>query len=686
MTTETSAPSLGLPPEPLAPRRGARAALKASFVGRTWRALRRARRDAALRLWPALARRRAALREEAGARLRALAEARPERALALIRRLAPRDVAAGGEAILTARTKGWAAAAPLFARLAPGAAGAALLRRGAPGPALDLAPPARERAPAIPADEAAGIVVYTTRFGPQARALPRIAAAEGVRFLCLGDGDAPAEGWETSRLAPPADVAPSLLEAFARIRPEEALAAAAPGARASLYVAPDMLLAGNLDTLVTRWLAAQDVAAWRHPRAVGWQDLAEGAALAAVGRERDAVIAQARDCEAADLPREAGAVDTRILWRRHGSPAAAALAAAWWEAHARAPGDLDLALARALLAPGAPAGPRILPAALGASEDGVYAAALPPRRRAADRAASRLPAGARPKVAVVYARGYEHYAATLLRAEQLAGLLAERLGERFDIRYTADTDDLRDHVVVLTKWAAARRKPAEIAAIRARNVAVVASWDDLIPEPATIAAVDAQMSLSIRQTIELNRRWPEAPTFFVTHHVNRRIRPAAPPADRLRAGYFGELFNTVRPASLAGAIELNGVATTGHSSAPTSWMDALDRYNCHWIVRRRHPFDGAKPLLKAFVAARCGATVIADRDDGDAAYYLGDDYPFYVGSLEPATLEADYLRVASAFGGPDWRRAQAIMRQVAARSSDEVVCAQFRAMVETLIA
>ncbi|MBA3835945.1 MAG: hypothetical protein H0X53_08935, partial [Sphingomonas sp.] len=280
-----------------------------------------------------------------------------------------------------------------------------------------------------------------------------------------------------------------------------------------------------------------------------------------------------------------------------------------------------------------------------------------------------------------HALGYEHYAATLLRGEQLAGLLAERLAG-CDIPYTAEAEALQGHVVVLTKWALGTRKPAEIAALRAKNVAVIASWDDKIPEPEIVACVDAQMSLSIRQTIELNRRWPGTPAFFVTHHVNRLIRPGDPPSDRLRTGYFGEPINTHRPASLAGLVEMNAIATTRKSDA--GWMDALDRYNCHWSVRRRHPFDGAKPFLKGFVAARCGAVVMVARDDGDTAYYLGDDYPFYVGALDPATLEADYLRVAAAFGGPDWRLAQAIMRQVAARSADEVVCAQFRAMVEAV--
>ena len=40
--------------------------------------------------------------------------------------------------------------------------------------------------------------------------------------------------------------------------------------------------------------------------------------------------------------------------------------------------------------------------------------------------------------------------------------------------------------------------------------------------------------------------------------------------------------------------------------------------------------------------------------------------------------------VASAFGGPDWLRARDIMAQVAARSTDAQVCAEFRLMVEAV--
>ena len=248
--------------------------------------------------------------------------------------------------------------------------------------------------------------------------------------------------------------------------------------------------------------------------------------------------------------------------------------------------------------------------------------------------------------------------------------------------YTSDLGALGGRVVVLTKGALEVHPPERIAALARRNIAVVGSWDDMLPEADKVAATTASMTLSHRQTVDFAKAFPATPAFHVTHHVNRQIRPSTPPMDRPRTGYFGLLRNTHCPASLAGLIDLVGIDT---AKVEMSWLDALPAYNCHWIVRRRgKAHDGWKPFLKGFVAARCNAVVVTGRDDDDALPYLGDDYPFYVGGTDAATLEMDMMRVAAAFGGPDWARAQAIMAQVAARSTDAVVVAEFRAMVRAL--
>jgi hypothetical protein len=236
-------------------------------------------------------------------------------------------------------------------------------------------------------------------------------------------------------------------------------------------------------------------------------------------------------------------------------------------------------------------------------------------------------------------------------------------------------------VVVLTKGALEVHSAERIAELARRNIAVVGSWDDMLPEADKVAATTASMTLSHRQTTDFARLFPDRPAFHVTHHVNRQIRPSAPPMDRPRVGYFGYLRNTHCPASLMGTVDLVGLST---ATVEMSWLDRLPSYNAHWIVRRRgKAHDGWKPFLKGFVAARCNAVVITGRDD-DALQYLGDDYPFYVQGTDAATLEIDMMRVAAAFGGPDWARALEIMAQVGARSTEAVVAAEFRAMVRAL--
>jgi hypothetical protein len=373
-----------------------------------------------------------------------------------------------------------------------------------------------------------------------------------------------------------------------------------------------------------------------------------------------------------------------MIWRRHRAEPVVRLMEAWWAELAAAPGLEAIALYAALEGREAPPAlrPRILPAALGAAGDNAFVAIRPaPPRPAPPRPAPRRIGGPLP-VAFVYAEKYAGSASTFLRGRQLSEMIAAGDPGRYDMRYTADLASLRDRVVVLTKGALEVHPAEAIAALGTRNIAVVGSWDDLLPEAEKVAATTASMTVSHRQTTDFARLFPRVPAFHVTHHVNTQIRASTPPMDRLRVGYFGLPRNTWRPESLGGLVDLVAMDT---ATVEMDWLELLPRYNCHWIVRRRaRAHDGWKPFLKGFVAARCNAVVVAMRDDDDALQYLGDDYPLYVRGPDPALLEADMAEIAAGFGGPDWRRARAIMAQVAARSSDAVVRADFAAMVAAL--
>jgi hypothetical protein len=614
-----------------------------------------------------------------------LAEVAPDRALRLVRhaRRMGRGSAflAGAEAMLTARVAGWERATPLFERLVethgPGAA--AGLLRAQPTPPLDLALPDLDRAADLPPETAARIVVYTTALGAGPLPRPMFHAIPALRLVCLTDREGLAlPGWEAAPL--PAEADPHRPAAWARALPHRALAAAAPGAEASLYLGPETWAVGNLHTLLARWCHRQPLVLWRTEGAADWNDLAERHLVLERPARAAAVLAQARDCAARGLLPNRGAFDPGMIWRRHHDPAVRALMERWWAEQARHPDGLEgIALATAL-AEDPETRPAVLPAALGTAGDNAFTARLAPpvpRRRAAPAVAhGRIP------VAMVYAEKYARSASTFLRGQQLAELAAAHHPE-IDMVYTSELDRAAGRIAILTKGALDVHPAETIAGLGGRAIATLGSWDDMLPEPDKVAATDGSMTLSHRQTLDFARRFPDRPAFMVTHHVNTQVRAAiagrTPPTDRARIGYFGFLNNTHRPKSLGRTVEYVAINTM---SVEMDWLAALPRYNAHWIVRRNKPHDGAKPFLKGFVAAQCGAVVIVGRDDEDAVQYLGDDYPFYLTSAETAQMEYETAAVIAAFGGPVWARARAIMDQVAARSSDAQVAAEFFAMVK----
>jgi hypothetical protein len=358
---------------------------------------------------------------------------------------------------------------------------------------------------------------------------------------------------------------------------------------------------------------------------------------------------------------------------------------AWWALEAPNPGAAGLSLYRTLEGAQAPAArPVTLPVALGPAQESLFFAQ---QTRLASARAIEAPAIRTGRLPVAFLYSPKAMGGgTLLRGQQLSRLIAEAYPDRYDVSFVPDIAAVRDQVVIVNQRAIWDNDHRSLASLRARNIATIGDWLDAPVETAKAELFDAHMALSIPQMLALNREHPKTPAFHVTHHVNTEIAAGTPPEDRLRSGYFGSAHNTFCPDALAGAVDIVDVF-----SCERDWLAALPEYNCHWIVRTRPPprrkrsFDGWKPFLKGFLAARCGAVVIVTRDDSNAGLYLGDDYPFYAESLEPAELEMAWIRTAAAFGGPEWRFAREIMAQVAERSSDAQVCAEFRAMVEEVV-
>lgn len=608
-------------------------------------------------------------------------------ATGLLRIVAPGNLTlAQMQAVLTARLYGWEAAGPLFLQIegrhrdGTTAVQQLLLSSARPAKGVAVCVPRNDRPLDLPHELAKRIVVYTACFGRRPYLPPQVGQPEGLRFLCFTDTPVTAEGWEVIATPPPAGG-----QAFATICPHRLLFETAPEAEWSLFLDPDRMPVGNLHTLLTRWLMQHDMVLWRHSAASGWQELAEHALLNAT-HPAAAVLSQAEACRTALIPRHQGACDTGTIWRRHGDPAVQAQMEAWWELHERQP-DADPAQSwyRLTHAPEATA-VRVaqMPAALGTADDNIFFArstprleALKPRLSAPGLLTKKVP------VTFLFAEERSQSGITLLRARQLSRMVAEAFPDAFEVSLRSDIHGIRDQVVIVNRGAIEFNKLAHLHDLRERNIASISDFLDLPIKAKASAAFDAHMTLCLPQAVEMNRLYPSTPAFHVTHHVNPDVPKCVPPSDRLRTGYFGRLGNTACPDSLEQMIALVNVVDARFTAQ--DWAREAPLYNCHWIVRQKDDLQQWKPFLKGFVAARCGAVVIVTRDDMNAVHYLGDDYPFYAESLAPEALEWAWVRVASAFGGEEWRMAQAIMRQVEARSSRQQVLIEFKAMLDEIL-
>ena len=605
--------------------------------------------------------------------------------LRIARRFAPNQLFLSQlDVLFTARSANWVSAGSIFRNSVSkkdqrhalrDTRASLLLAPLDPGPALNLAIPVSKRSPLISKESAKHFVVYTTSFGVRRNLPPLFGQPEGLRFICFTDQPIVGFGWE---------IVPTKLSEHASdfhlICPHRVLNEVAPEAEASLYLDRDMLVIGNIHTLLLRWFMPQRFALWRHPHCIDWHHMTERH-LVDGSAPLDSILHEAEACENSQIPHGRGAWSTAVIWRRHAQGAVRETMDAWWELHQETHGPSDVTLYRLLHGSvSTKLSPETVPAVLGSAEDNIFFAR--PVQHFFSRNAGNAHKSRSRRVPITFLCPEDRQArvTALLRAEQLSEIISARFSDIYDVSYTSDILAAKNGIVVLTPYALNRYDIETISGIKARNIALIGSWEDGIPKAEKVRLLDAHMTLSLRQQLDLGRAYPEVPAFHVTHHVNLKVSQTIPPMDKLRTAYFGDPRNTVFPDSLSEHVRLFDTRVSS-----VNWLDELPGFNCHWIVRQQRPGFGWKPFLKGFLAARCGAVVIVTRDDPNAGHYLGDDYPFYADSLDPAELEMVWVHVSSAFGSHEWNLAREIMQQVAARSTDFQVASEFKAMVDDVL-
>lgn len=192
--------------------------------------------------------------------------------------------------------------------------------------------------------------------------------------------------------------------------------------------------------------------------------------------------------------------------------------------------------------------------------------------------------------------------------------------------------------------------------------------------PGQLAAADVVVAASRSAFSEYRRAWPTAQVRLLNHHVDPRLERAAasaPPVAGFRAGYFGELVNTVDTPAIRSRVDFVSVDTSRES---TEWIGKAPLYSVHYAIRQRRALDDHKPFLKGFTAAACGAVVLTQRSEQEPRNWLPDDYPYW---LEGEATEENIVDALDMIRGDvdstRWREAQRAMQEIAAHTSTQTI-------------
>jgi hypothetical protein len=252
-----------------------------------------------------------------------------------------------------------------------------------------------------------------------------------------------------------------------------------------------------------------------------------------------------------------------------------------------------------------------------------------------------------------------------LRATQLCQIVQAHLPD-LDVHTTTAADDISDSVVILHKSFLAGATPGQVLRLRARGNVALADFIDFRPRRALCRVVDGFLASSYAQERFLRAAYADKPTFRILHHADPRIEAGCAALAGPSVGYFGNRAHGRHVKRL----EAEGLCERFFADRPqdTEWMSRLSDYGIHYAIRAKHLFEGFKPFTKGAVAARCGAVVLASRDEESVAN-LGEDYPFLVSSTAYRDVRAAILRMRESYGGPEWQAAQEAMRRLGEQCS-----------------
>lgn len=507
------------------------------------------------------------------------------------------------------------------------------------------------------------VAVYTALFGDYDRLPPVIAHSDCADFICFTDQSITAGGWEI-RAVERTTTSKALESRKYKIFPWIHLG----DYEYSIYVDANTQLLGRLDDLIGKFLIENDFVAWGHPER---NDVVSECLAVLVSKKypKNPLLKQLRDYLDKGLEYHTGLVEASFLWRRHSNKELRRLMRAWWKHINRFTSRDQISLS--YLMGNGHIRPKIMPVHWGNSRENAWFRKTVHMHEAAILPEIRTPSARRQGCVFVYSDNYRKTASTVLRCFQAVACLT-RLRPELSVKATTSLN-MSNSIVILTKSALNEITTEQLWVLRKRGNVVLVDYIDSLVDPGIVSDVDGLIASSISAYINYNKNFPGKEIVHLTHAVDTRL-PEAKPLHRFRAGYFGELTNTVLTEPVKQWVDFHGVNT--HVS-DANWIRSVKEYSCHYVVRKPSRTSGHKPFLKGFTAAHLGAPVIVEDNNPETDYYLGPDYPFQVRANDEKNILAGVEKARDSFGSKNWLDAVDRTRSVKVRSSHEWYAREF---------
>ena len=296
------------------------------------------------------------------------------------------------------------------------------------------------------------------------------------------------------------------------------------------------------------------------------------------------------------------------------------------------------------------------------------------------------------EVIFVYNENLKRSGSTVMRGFQLYDLINDEFNNSklngvsgVSIAEERDLTTIKGSILFLTKGVLSSISIDSLSILKSNENIILADYVDAKINSSFVPFFDIIIAASISAFIAYRNSYPNKKVSLLTHHVDPRVEKVCSneKSKKSKAGYFGELVNTLKNKSIEKYVDFYSIDTSG-TVENDSWITNISDYEYHYLIRRERRIDGFKPFTKGFTSACADAYPILSSNTHDAKYYLGLHYPFYISSSEDSiSLDLDKIICGSLIKNKN--NADFYIHSLRSRSDYEFIVAEFKRILSCAV-